>query len=290
MIVATTQFSLKECTPEEFWDRVRRLCQEAKAQNADFLLFPEYFSLSFILQHGVGTFREKILNSRDQEKKFIESFQKLSNEFGLCLVAGTIPHLEGKGRKTKIVNRCWIFRPKKKAIFQDKIHMTRFESEEWKVEANKSTITTFKHKGALCAVAICYDVEFPSYCSSIAATKAEIIFVPSCTDDEHGYWRVRHCAEARGIENQSYLVMSSIVEGNVKYPEISEHFGRGVIITPCDIGFPNGGIAAEGYVNQEGIAATDLDLDLLKKIRKNGTVLNLRDSKKNKKIRIQNAK
>ena len=49
---------------------------------------------------------------------------------------------------------------------------------------------------------ICYDSEFPELARHLADQGAMILFVPFCTDTSNGYYRVRHCAQARAIELQ----------------------------------------------------------------------------------------
>ena len=53
---------------------------------------------------------------------------------------------------------------------------------------------------------ICYEAEIPECSASLAEQGAEIILCPSDTFTEYGFWRVRHCAQARAIENQIYFV------------------------------------------------------------------------------------
>lgn len=287
LIVATTQFSLRVLKNEnDFWERAELLILKARAQNAELILFPEYFSLSWILnQANQGSFLDRIKQVNSFLPVFKEKFQLLANKHQLCIVAGTVPILQNN----QLLNRCFVFEPilskehpaiddeNKSNLYQDKINMTRFENEEWGVSSGQLPVTVFNLKGIKIGIAICYDIEFPKYCLELAKQKVDLILVPSCTDDVHGYWRVRHCAEARCIENQAFVVMSSIVDGNSNYPEISEHHGQGGFYTPCDIGFPEGGVLKLGDVNQEGVAVANLDFVLLEKIRKNGTVLNLRD-------------
>jgi predicted amidohydrolase len=280
MKVAATQFSLRSLKKtSDFWLRVNKICKQAKDKKVDAILFPEYFSLSLVLQNAGNSFQEKILNSKKIEEEFISEFRQISDRLDLLVIAGSIPHLE----ETKILNRSWIFIPGESPLSQDKIHMTRFESEEWKISPGKPELKLFRHAGALCAVAICYDVEFPAYCAVAAEKKVDVLFVPSCTEDIHGYWRVRHCAEARAVENQSFVVLSSIVDGNSNFPEISAHYGMSAILSPCDIGFPDGGILSEG-AKKEGFCVAELDLGAIQRIRKNGTVLNLLDSSNKKAI------
>lgn len=275
MRVATTQFSLKAVArPQDFWRRVKTLCETAKAKKADAILFPEYFPLSFLLTAQSGDFRKCLLESEGLEAEFLSELRALAERLDMTIIAGTFPHAFGG----ILLNRSWIMLPGESPIFQDKVNMTRFESEEWHISPGKPEMKLFRVAGALCAVAICYDVEFPQYCAAAAEKKVDVLFVPSCTDDVHGYWRVRHCAEARAIENQSFVVMSSVVEGNPAVPEIASHYGKGVVLSPCDIGFPEAGILKEGAKNKEGVAVAELDLRAIQRVRKNGTVLNLRDS------------
>lgn len=278
MIVAITQFSLKRLKREQdFWKRVRKACETAKGKRADSILFPEYFALSWLISVAGGEnsdFRQLLKNSTAAEHVFVRELQSIADQFDLLIVAGTFPHIE----EEKVLNRSWIFLPWEAPQFQDKVNMTRSESEERNMSGAKPHLHLFRHAGALCAVAICYHVEFPQYCTAAAKSRVDVLFVPSCTDDVHGYWRVRHCSQARAVENQSFVVMSSIVDGNPEFPEIAQHYGQGGIFSPCDTGFPEAGIVKLGSRNREGVSAASLDLDALQRIRKDGTVLNLRDS------------
>ena len=53
---------------------------------------------------------------------------------------------------------------------------------------------------------------------------------------------------------------------------------KAALLSPCDIGFAEAGLIKEGAKNREGLAVAPLDLGLLQKIRREGTVLNLRDA------------
>ena len=283
MIVSAVQFSIKPVQDEgDFWERVAGFVDAATTASSNLVIFPEYFSLSWLLLNKTGDFRKSLLESAGKEKEFCERFEKLAKEKKLTIVAGTHPHISN----AEILNRSWIFSPYQEPVFQDKMNMTRFEAEEWKISEGEQKLQTFPVAGAKCAVAICYDVEFPSYCAAAAEAGVEFLAVPTCTDDVHGYWRVRHCAEARAVENQCYLATSSLVGGNSSWPEISYHYGAGTLITPSDLGFPEGGILASSRANVEEIVHGEFDLEKLRNIRKNGTVLNLRDSRSSKKIEI----
>lgn len=284
MKVATTNFSMqKPLGPDDFIRKMRAMAENARGQEAEFLLFPEYFSLPWLLAEG-GNFRERLLAAEDLESRFVEEVRRAATEFRIGIVAGSIPHVESK---TEIRNRSWICLPGKDPVFQDKLHMTRFESEEWKISPGLPELRVFRHLGATCAVAICYDVEFPAYCAAAAEAKVDILFVPSCTDDVHGYWRVRHCAEARAVENQCYVALASMVEGDPRYPEIGAHYGKAALISPCDVGFPEQGSVAETKANVEELLIARAELRALEEVRKNGSVLNLSDAYGIRKISLR---
>lgn len=268
--IASAQFDLRSATVEQFWARVQKLCQSAADRKARLILFPEYFALSYFAAVSKGKFSQALNVWPSVQKEFFTRFRSMSKEYGLCIVAGTVPVFY-QGRR---VNRCHIFTKKGQVLTQDKQFMTRFEDEEWKVRKGNTKLTTFKLNGWRIGVAICFDVEFPSYVSALAKKQFDVLLVPSCTEDIHGYWRVRHCAQARAIETQSYVVTSSIVGGNKKYSDISNHFGQSVILTPCDTEFPAGGVLKSGRKNKEALVVADLDYRNIQDVRKNGTVLN----------------
>jgi predicted amidohydrolase len=101
--------------------------------------------------------------------------------------------------------------------------------------------------------------------------------VPYCTDDANGHHRVTRCALARAVENTMYVVTAGGV-GSIRNREgFAHHFAESVIATPCDVGFPADGILARALPGQAQCLIADLDLALLRKKRTSGTVLPLRD-------------
>jgi predicted amidohydrolase len=53
-------------------------------------------------------------------------------------------------------------------------------------------------------IVICYDVEFPELSRLMADEGMNILFVPFLTDTKT-VTRVKHCAQARAIENECYV-------------------------------------------------------------------------------------
>ncbi|MCC6138763.1 MAG: carbon-nitrogen hydrolase family protein [Bdellovibrionaceae bacterium] len=279
--VATTQFGLTAVSnPEQFWQRVENLLKEARRGGAELIVFPEYFSLSLMMcemTKKYKNFRDSLHNSRAHSEKVVEQMSAYSSKHDIVINMGTVPWFE----KPQLLNRSFVLFPDGKKFWQDKIFMTRFENEQWHVESGEKKVHMFEWKGHRCAVLTCYDSEFAVLSQTVGRAGVELLLVPSCTDTEHGYWRVRHCCEARAIENQVFVVMSSIVGGDPIYSEIDAHYGRGAIFSPCDTGFPADGVLVQGTPQQEGLSIATLDFEILHKIRNSGAVLNLRDLSSN---------
>ena len=79
------------------------------------------------------------------------------------------------------------------------------ETFHWGITGG-DTIQTFDTDCGKIGVVICYDVEFPELSRLMADEGMNILFVPFLTDTQNGYTRVKHCAQARAIENQCYVV------------------------------------------------------------------------------------
>lgn len=269
--VAMVQFHLKRIRSEdEFWKRIEKFVSQAKLRGASVILLPEYFVIPLLIFKTRSTFKIGLTKFSDIATGFHFRLQALADKNKIIIVAGTTPYLI----KQKMVNRCFIYTPKNKVRFQDKQNMTRFEKEKWHINPGANIITTFKCKSVTFGIAICFDVEFSSYVKKLARANVDVILVPSCTDDIHGYWRVRHCAEARAIEYQSYVVLGAIIGGDKNNPEIKSHYGRAGVFSPCDVGFKVGGALLTGKVNREVVVVAELDISKLHSIRKKGTVLN----------------
>ena len=127
------------------------------------------------------------------------------------------------------------------------------------------------------AILVCYDIEFPEAARILALSGAEILFVPSCTDERQAYCRVRYCSQARAIENQIYVVMAGTVGNLPGVPGMATNYSQAAVLTPSDYFFARDGIAAEGNINQEQMLISEVDLGLLVDQRANGTIVPLND-------------
>jgi len=260
---------------EQFADQVSSLVATAADYRIHLLVFPEYFTVQLLTLGDVRRpMPEQVRALAAQVPQFVDLMAGLARRHRLYIVGGSIP---SPGESGELHNDCFVFGPEGQRSWQGKLHMTRWESEEWGMRPRRR-LRVFATPFGKVAINICYDAEFPELARSAARHGAELLVVPSCTDDRHGYLRVRYCAQARAIENQLYVVQACTVGSLPMVPAVALNYGQAAVLTPSDFPFARDGIRAEGAVNQEMLVVADLDMNTLRESHERGTVLPLRDS------------
>lgn len=256
----------------EFAEQVEHYVKTAKEFGAEFLLFPEFFTTQLL---SIGNGERKALSIGELPSftdSYLSLFTRLAREHHLHIIGGT--HVIRRG--DRLYNTAHLFYPDGKIEIQEKLHITPTEVKEWKLTPGDELRIFDTEKGKI-AVLICYDVEFPELARMARAKGADLLFVPSCTDDRHGFLRVRYTAHARAVENQVYVVTSGTVGALPTVDFMRANYGQSAIITPNDIPFPPDGILAQGDLNQDMIITADLDLSLLQEVRDSGSVTTWQD-------------
>lgn len=277
--IASLQYFIRPVQQfSQFRDQVQGLVETAADYRCQMVVFPEYFVLQLLT---LGDLRrpmsEQVFDLAKQESRLLELWSDLARENEIYIVAGTTPVLDP--RSGQLHNVCHVLSPTGEVGRQPKIHMTRFEREEWDLYG-KRELNTFETDFGRFGVAICYDVEFPDIAREHARNGAQILVVPSCTDERQGFLRVRYCAQARAIENHMYVVQSSTVGSLPMVPAVSLNYGQASILSPSDFAFSRDGVAAEGIPNQESIVIADVNLHALAESHSLGTVLPLIDAER----------
>lgn len=275
--IAASQYFLRPIERfEQFADQVESSVETAAGYQCSLLVFPEYFTLQLVsLGDTKRPFSEQVRYVAEYAKRFIELMSAFAKKHGVYIIGGTIPVM-GDGGDT-VHNESYIFSPSGEYERQGKLHMTRFEKEDWLVTASER-LKIFETDFGKVAIAICYDVEFPELVRAAAHRGAHILAVPSNTDDRQGFLRVKYCAHARTIENQMYVVHCTTVGGLPRVADVSLNYGQASILTPNDYGFARDGILAESVLNQESMIIGELDMNIIEDSRTFGTVLPLNDS------------
>lgn len=260
---------------EQFEDQVSSTVAIAADYRCRLVVLPEYFTLQLVSLGDIKRpFREQVREVASYVPRFVEMMSGLAREHGIYVVAGTMP-VQGSG--DAVHNESFLFSPSGDHAVQGKLHMTRFEKEDWLVSPSQR-MKVFETDFGKLAVAICYDVEFPELVRAAARRGAHLLAVPTNTDDRQGFLRVRYCAHARTIENQMYVVHTTTVGGLPRVSDVSLNYGQASILTPSDFAFSRDGIMAESVMNQETMIVGELDMKVIDDSRTFGTVLPLNDS------------
>ncbi|MEK3990779.1 MULTISPECIES: carbon-nitrogen hydrolase family protein [Robertmurraya] len=271
--VSAVQYHLHTISSfDDFAAQCEHYIKTAQEFGSDFILFPEFFTTQLL---SIGDESGKALSINDLPKfteKYLELFKNFASETRMHIIGGTHV-LERQG---KLYNVAHLFYPDGRVEEQAKLHITPTEVEEWNMSAGDGLRVFDTDKGRI-AMLTCYDIEFPEIVRMAKAKGADVIFCPSCTDDRHGFHRVRYTSHARAIENQIYVVLTGTVGSLPTVDFMRGNFGQAVVITPNDVPFPPQGIMVQGEINDDMIVTADLDLDLLYEVREKGSVTTWRD-------------
>lgn len=265
MRVAAVQFDMRPvATVQEFVMRCDYFTAAAAGYAVDVLLFPELFT-NPLLPRMPGT---SIANRVEQATPaLLQAFQKMATTHQLDIIVGS--HLTW--HEGRLLNIAHLVRRDGSIARQAKLHITPSEKESWQVEGG-SRVEVFDTAKGRIAILICYDIEFPELARIATAKGADVIFVPFNTDLRSGYLRVRTCAAARCIEDNTYCVLAGAVGHLVGVAGSDQHYAQSCVLTPSDLPFPRDGIACEADPGIETMIVQDLDLGLIRRSRAGGTV------------------
>ncbi|MBD3341258.1 MAG: hypothetical protein GF353_19280 [Candidatus Lokiarchaeota archaeon] len=264
MKIACVQYSYKPI--QKFFDFEKNIEDLIKkSEDSHFVLFPENF-----------TFELHFINPDVPMNKVYEYtedynllFSRLAENYDKYIVAGSHTTVRGDS----LYNTCTIFCPDGTRFQHDKTHLFPLEIRMGITPGNKLEI--FESPFGKIGISICYETEFPEVVRTLVLKGAEVIFCPSYTIGEHAFWRVRHCCQARAIENQIYVAHSCMV-GPAPIPTMSG-YGRASILSPCESPWPLNGVIGEAETNREQVVIADVDLKLLRKKRKRSAAPTLKD-------------
>ncbi|MBC8064858.1 MAG: hypothetical protein H7Y17_08515 [Chlorobia bacterium] len=253
----------------EFFAHFYDLVEKAHSEGANVIVVPEMMVLELL--HLEPKLKESAVPKYlVQFSEAIEDWiHRISNSSGLVLVGGS--HF--KETSEGIVNACAVGHPSLGVVIGTKNNLTQYEKEMWDLTAGTSLV---KIPDRRLGVTICYDSEFPESGRALAEHGVTIQCVPAYTETKHGFNRVRWSCHARTIENQIFVAHSSLV-GDLGQEPVPSTFGSSAVLCPPLRQFPDSGVLAETEMNEEGIAITDLDLDLLEEARATGDVRNWYD-------------
>lgn len=238
----------------------------------DFALFPEFFNAPIMASFNHLSEPEAIRRLAGHTQDLVKQFSELSVSYNINIITGSMPEIvDGQ-----LYNAGYLGRRNGSVERYEKLHVTPDEAKVWGMRGGHR-LRAFDTDCGKIGVLICYDSEFPELSRILADEGVDILFVPFLTDTQNGYSRVRHCAQARAIENECYVAIAGCVGNLPNVHNMDIQFAQSMVFTPCDFAFPTNGIKAEATPNTEMVLIADVDIDLLRELHSFGSVRNLKD-------------
>ncbi len=259
----------------ELMQQAEYFVDAVSAYRSDFALFPEFFNAPLMADDNHLPESQAIRKLAQYTPEVVQKFSELAISYNINIITGSMPEI----RDDLLYNAGYICKRDGSTERYEKMHVTPDEAKVWGMQGGKE-IKTFDTDCGKIGVLICYDSEFPELSRLLADEGMDILFVPFLTDTQNGYSRVRHCAQARAIENECYVAIAGSVGNLPKVHNMDIQFAQSMVFTPCDFSFPANGIKAEATTNTEMILIADVDIDLLRELNQFGSVRNMRDRRK----------
>ncbi|HEX9826720.1 MAG TPA: carbon-nitrogen hydrolase family protein [Flavobacteriaceae bacterium] len=260
---------------EELMQQAEYFIDSVSAYRSDFALFPEFFNAPLMAENNHLPEPQAIRELAKHTEEIVHKFSELAISYNINIITGSMPEMRGD----LLYNAGYLCRRDGTKDRYEKLHVTPDEAKIWGMQGGNELKTYDTDCGKI-GVLICYDCEFPELSRLLADEGMDILFIPFLTDTQNGFSRVRHCAQARAIENECYVAIAGSVGNLPKVNNMDIQFAQSMVLTPCDFSFPANGIKAEATTNTEMILIADVDLDLLRELNQFGSVNNLRDRRK----------
>jgi predicted amidohydrolase len=259
----------------ELMQQAEYFIDAVSAYRSDFALFPEFFNAPLMADDNHLSESEAIRELAKYTPKIVQKFSELAIAYNINVITGSMPEI----RDQLLYNVGYLCKRDGTTERYEKLHVTPDEAKIWGMQGGDEIKTYHTDCGKI-GILICYDVEFPELSRLLADEGMDILFIPFLTDTQNGYSRVRHCAQARAIENECYVAIAGSVGNLPKVHNMDIQYAQSTVFTPCDFSFPANGIKAEATTNTEMILIADVDIDLLRELNQFGSVRNLKDRRK----------
>ncbi|MEH6356662.1 MAG: bifunctional GNAT family N-acetyltransferase/carbon-nitrogen hydrolase family protein [Marinobacter sp.] len=271
--MGAVQWQMREfASVEEVLTQVEYFVDALSDYKSDFALFPEFFNAPLMgLTDQVDQTRAVRFLAGFTEQ-FRNEMSDMAVSYNINIITGSMPLIEND----RVYNVSYLCHRDGRVDEQRKIHITPHERRDWVIEGGDE-FKVFETDAGRVAILICYDIEFPELGRMAAEQEVDIICVPFWTDTKNGYLRVRHCAQARAIENECYVVITGSVGNLPKVENLDVQYAQSSVFSPSDFAFPHDAVMAETTPNTEMIMFSDMDLAKLTLVRNEGSVTNLKD-------------
>lgn len=260
---------------DSFYEQVKFFVDAVSGYKSDFILFPELFNTPLLEPYNDLGSMEAMRKLAEKTEEIVAKMHEFSLAYNVNIISGSMPLVEDG----KLYNVSYLCHRTGKIDEFRKIHITPNERNYYAMVGGDE-IRVFDTDCGKVGILICYDVEFPELSRIYAEQGMQILFVPFLTDTQNGYTRVRHCAQARAIENECYVAIAGCVGNLPKVSNMDIQFAQSAVFTPSDFAFPTNAVKAETTPNTEMMLIVDVDLHLLDELHHYGSVRILNDRRK----------
>ena len=257
---------------DEMISQIEYFVDAVAGYNADFCVFPEFFNGPLMAESNDETPAAAIRHLASHTEAIRDAITDFAVSYNINIIAGSMPEIHDD----KIYNVSYMCHRDGRIESQQKLHITPDEKAYWGLQGGQA-LQVFETDAVKVGVLVCYDVEFPELTRILAELGVQILFVPYWTDTKNAYLRVRRCAQARAIENECYVVITGSVGNLPRVENMDIQYSQAAVFSPADFAFPHDAVIAEATPNTEMCLVSDLDLDLLKDLRFQGSVRNFMD-------------
>jgi predicted amidohydrolase len=259
-------------TFEALCEQIEFFVDTVAGYHSDFILFPEMFMAPLMADFNHQTEAEAIRSLAGFTIPLRDKFIDYAIAYNVNIITGSMPFIKGG----QLFNVGYLCRRDGSIERYTKIHVTPNEVNAWGIVGGNK-LKVYDTDAGKIGILVCYDVEFPELARLLALEGMEILFVPFLTDTQNAFTRVRACARARAIENECFVAIAGGVGNLPKVHNMDIQYAQSAVFTPSDFAFPTNGIKSEATPNAETVLIVDVELDLLKKLRLQGSVHNIMD-------------
>ncbi|MGM0564721.1 MAG: GNAT family N-acetyltransferase [Pseudomonadota bacterium] len=257
---------------DDLLNQVEFFVDALSGYQADFAVLPEFFSAPLMGLKPELNSMESVRHLAEFTDEIRRALSEMAVSYNINIVGGSMPLVE----EDSVYNVADLYRRDGSMESQYKIHITPHERKDWVIQGGDD-LRVFDTDAGKVGILTCYDVEFPELGRLLAEQGMEILFVPFWTDTKNGYLRVRHCAQARAIENECYVAIAGSVGNLPRVDNVDIQYAQSAVFSPSDFYFPHDATLTEATPNTEMLLFADLDLEKLKLLHREGSVTNLRD-------------
>ncbi len=254
MKVSLIQIDSKDNKKENI-DKAIKFMDESVIQNVDIICLSEKF-----LYWGKGR------GAEDIESTIINKFKEYAKTNNVNIVLGSlalkVEHTDNITNTSLVINRNGDIVHRYNKIYMYTVDRPDLKINEARDTLKGNSLGIIEIEGVKVGIGICFDIRYPEYFKALALNGVEVIFLPANFRKSTGEIAWEILPRARAIENQVYFCACNQTGGTAE----KERCGNSKIIS-------YDGTIISKINKEEGIVIADLDIEKLRKFRKEFPVL-----------------